>query len=76
MDPRALPGLEPSLNPPDSASLNSLPSKGLSETHQGGKVRSAAGAAENLSTYTFPRGRLNQVQIDPSREPLVLVACG
>jgi hypothetical protein len=34
-----------------------------------------AGSASN-STYQFPRSRLNLTQTDPSRRPLVLVACG
>lgn len=76
MDSGAPPGLELSVYPLDSASLDSLPSKGILEMQKIGEVRSAAGATDNLSTYTFPRRRLNLVQNDSSRKPLVLVACG
>ena len=76
MDPVALPGLKPWVYPHDSTSLGSLPAEGLSETQQVEEVWSTARAGENLSSYTFPRQRLNQVQNDSSRDPLVLVACG
>lgn len=76
MDSVTQPGLGPSTYPSDIASRDSLPPKGLPETQQIGETGHAAGAAEGLSTYKFPRQRLKQVQTDSSREPLVLVACG
>lgn len=76
MDPGAPNDLEASLYPPDPALLDPLASKGLPETQKTGEAPSAVGAAEDLSTYTFSRRRLNPVQKDSSREPLVLVACG
>lgn len=33
-------------------------------------------SAQTLDTYTFPRHRLRLTQTDPTKTPLVLVACG
>ncbi len=59
-----------------SGSSHSLPTPLPSEAPKVAEDGKAAEEAENLATYTFPRQRLKQVQVDPSREPLVLVACG
>jgi hypothetical protein len=47
-----------------------------STTQKWAEDGNATDKTENLTSYTFPRQRLKQVQVDPSREPLVLVACG
>jgi nicotinamide mononucleotide adenylyltransferase len=31
---------------------------------------------QSASTYSFPRHRLRLIQTDPTRKPLVLIACG
>ncbi|KAL3422080.1 nicotinate nucleotide adenylyltransferase [Phlyctema vagabunda] len=60
------------LNP----ALNSSSSTAHFSQMASNNIPAHSAAAQTLQTYAFPRDRLRLMQNDPSKTPLVLVACG
>lgn len=53
-----------------------LPSVSTQAPHMASNLPVQSASAQTAQNYTFPRHRLRLSQTDPSKTPLVLVACG